>query len=427
MAIALRGSAAVPGGNPTTGFTVTVDAAVATDDLLFITITSRDSTSGSSDVTVTDNDTGGNTWAVVTNTSDKKAWVFWKRATSGTASKTVTVANCVGSASGVLKAFSGADTGATPYSNQAVNAFASGTETASGITPDVADSMLCFSVHNLDNDHAVTSLSSANFGAMTVTEKLSTGGSDCATAFGHDLVTSGATGDITWAQTNGATKGAIWAIKPAAVPPAFDQDSYRFRNDDGSETGATWLAALNTNVTVEPGSTIRRLRMLVQNTASGAGTDVDLEWQYNKNSAGWNNITTSSSVVQAVASANFANGDDCTQQLGSGTFHSNNDGMTEDGTAGGANLDLAGNAEVETELSFQILSADVVDGDTIQFRLTRDGGTVLDTYTRTPQATVSVPARAQVSWIVFEVPEAGAPPTVSIPVLMAHYRRRRVA
>ena len=59
--------------------------------------------------------------------------------------------------------------------------------------------------------------------------------------------------------------------------------------------------------------------------------------------------------------------------------------------------------ETETELCFQVRAADVTDGQTIQFRLTRDGGTVLSTYTRTPTATVSIPARAQVSWIEFQV------------------------
>ena len=35
MAVALRGSAVVPAANPTTGFTVVIDAAVATGDVLF--------------------------------------------------------------------------------------------------------------------------------------------------------------------------------------------------------------------------------------------------------------------------------------------------------------------------------------------------------------------------------------------------------
>src|SRR5687768_14735026 len=107
MPIALRGAAAVPVGNPTTGFSVTVPADVVADDLLFLVVTSRDST-GAGTLGVTDNDTGGNAWSKIGNSTDHKATLWYKRATSGSASKTVTVANCVGSAAGVLKAFSDA-------------------------------------------------------------------------------------------------------------------------------------------------------------------------------------------------------------------------------------------------------------------------------------------------------------------------------
>lgn len=218
MAIALRGSASVPSANPTTSFNVTVDAAVEADDLLFLAVTSRDST-GAGSLSVTDNDTGGNTWTKIGNSTDHKATLWFKRATSGTASKTVTVSNAVGSASGVLKAFSGADTGATPYTNVVVETNASGNETHAGFTPDSADSMICASVHNYANDNAVTSLSFATAGATTATEKLSTGGSDCGCNFGHVLQTGGptGTGDLTWAQTNGTTYSITWAIKVAAA------------------------------------------------------------------------------------------------------------------------------------------------------------------------------------------------------------------
>lgn len=220
MAIALRGTATAHNElNPTTTFTHTVDANVLADDLLFVTVTSRDSTAGSSDVTCTDDDTGGNSWSVLTNTADKKAWVFWKRATSGTASKTITVANCVGSASGVLKAFSGADTGATPYTDTATETNAAGDETHAGITPTGADSMVCAVIVNIDNNNNVTLLSFATLGATTMTEALSTGGLDCSVAFGHALQAGGsaATGGLTWTQNDFATYSIVFAIKILSV------------------------------------------------------------------------------------------------------------------------------------------------------------------------------------------------------------------
>jgi hypothetical protein len=218
LPLALRGAAVVPTGNPTTGFTVSIPASVVAGDLCFLTVTSRDSV-GAGSLGVTDNDTGGNTWTKFANSTDHKATVWWKRATAATASKTVTVAGAVGSSSGVLKCFEGGDSGATPYSNVVVETNASGNETHATFTASQADSMLCAAIFNYANDNAVTSLTSANLGAFTTTEKLSTGGSDCACAFGHllDSGAASATGAITWAQTDGTTYSITWAIKPALV------------------------------------------------------------------------------------------------------------------------------------------------------------------------------------------------------------------
>lgn len=57
----------------------------------------------------------------------------------------------------------------------------------------------------------------------------------------------------------------------AAAPPALTltQSRFRWRNDDGSESGATWDAAEDTNLTVTPGST-RRIRIQVAATSDPA-------------------------------------------------------------------------------------------------------------------------------------------------------------
>lgn len=215
MAVALRGSAAVPTGNPTTSFTVTIDAAVVRNDVLYLLVASRDST-GAGTLAVTDNDTGGNTWTKIAASDDHKLSLWFKRATIATASKTVTVSNAVGSTAGVLKAFSGASL-STPHSNIFIKANASGVETHPGFTPILRDTMICAGIVNYNNDNAVTSLSFATLGAATMTEKLSTGGSDCAAAFGHVLQTAAvapATGTLTWAQTDGPTYSITWNIRP---------------------------------------------------------------------------------------------------------------------------------------------------------------------------------------------------------------------
>ncbi|UCD78513.1 MAG: hypothetical protein JSW26_24375, partial [Desulfobacterales bacterium] len=84
-----------------------------------------------------------------------------------------------------------------------------------------------------------------------------------------------------------------------ATGPQYTQASFRARNDNGSETSATWTAAANTNWTQMVDKTFR-LRFLVQDTGS-AEADKTLQLEYNLNSGGWNDVTGSSSVVKATA------------------------------------------------------------------------------------------------------------------------------
>lgn len=206
----------VPTGNPTTGFTVAIPAGAVAGVILEISVTSRDSINPALGPTISDNDTGGNAWAIVKQSADGKATTWWKRATGGTAGKTITIAAALGSCSGVLQGFSGCAASGTPQTNVAEESNASGDETHAGITPSQADSMVRAAVYNYGNDNSVTSLSFATLGATTMTEKLSTGGSDCACASGYKLQAgaAAATGNLTWSQTNGATYSHVWALKP---------------------------------------------------------------------------------------------------------------------------------------------------------------------------------------------------------------------
>jgi hypothetical protein len=219
MAVALRGAAVVPTGNPTTGYTCVIPATVVAGDTLWLPVESRDHTAATAYPTVTDNDTGGNAWARFAESADRKLTVWWKRATATTASKTVTVAGCVGSASGVLKCFSGALATGNPFANVVVEANAIANETHAGFTPAQSDCMVCAVVGNHANDNAVTALSFALLGAAVTTEKLSTGGADCGLNFGHVLQAAGpsATGNLTWTQADGATNSITWAILPAVA------------------------------------------------------------------------------------------------------------------------------------------------------------------------------------------------------------------
>ena len=214
-AVALRGTASTHSpANATTSFTITIPAAAAADDVLFLAVNSRDST-GAGSLSVADNDTGGNSWAKIGNSTDHKGTLWYKRATSGSASKTVTVSNTVGSASGVLKAFSGAETSGNPYTDVVVEDNASGDEGHAAFTPTNADSMVCAVVYNPDNI-TIASFAFVTLGALTNTHAESAGGLDSACDFGHALQSGGPsdTGGLGWTQTNLATKSITWAIKP---------------------------------------------------------------------------------------------------------------------------------------------------------------------------------------------------------------------
>ncbi len=186
-----------------------------------------------------------------------------------------------------------------------------------------------------------------------------------------------------------------WLLALMEATATFDQDSFRGRNDDGSETTATWKANANINWTQAVDENFR-VRFLIQETAGVAESNFKEDLQYNLNGAGWNDVDDSTSlVVRMSLSGNFAHGDDTTQQVGAGTFVVDNDGMNETNPPGGTMVpDFAGNDETEFEFCVQIRGADVNDADTVELRITK-AGTALNSYTNTPSITVEVRATQQ--------------------------------
>ena len=167
--------------------------------------------------------------------------------------------------------------------------------------------------------------------------------------------------------------------------PVLQQHSFRGRNDDGSESTATWKGlTVNNNWTQNVDENFR-VRFLVKETAGIAKDNYKPQLQYNRNGDGWFDVNELSSIVRASDSPNLTDGEDTTQQVGSGTFVSPNDGVDEvNGTAGGTVCDFVGNDECEFEYCAQIRSADVDNLDTIELRLVS-----INTYTETPIVTVS--------------------------------------
>jgi hypothetical protein len=204
-------ASAVPGGNNlTTNFSITIPT-VLTDDLLILACTNRDSTNPP---TITDTDTGGNTWTKKTSATSKGT-LWYKRATSATSGKLVGGAGFTGSSSGVLIVLRGAMATGDPFANYTLEDNISGNEIHNGFTTPENGCWVGLAVHNLDN-LSVSASSTTSPGALTEgTEKTSTGGNDSGTSLmGLLQVTAAATGNITWAQTNGVTVSQAFAIRP---------------------------------------------------------------------------------------------------------------------------------------------------------------------------------------------------------------------
>ena len=72
------------------------------------------------------------------------------------------------------------------------------------------------------------------------------------------------------------------------APATLDQEGFRFRNDDGSETTATWAAAQDTDVTKAISSALR-LRILINGTADPASQQYQLEYKKSTDST-WKKV-----------------------------------------------------------------------------------------------------------------------------------------
>ena len=183
---------------------------------------------------------------------------------------------------------------------------------------------------------------------------------------------------------NQNSPSTFYSFETEETAEAFDQDSFRARNDNGSESAATWKASANTNWTQDVDENVR-IRFLVQETDGDSVTDKTFQLEYKLNSGSWTNVTGTSSVVRSSATSYVADGANTTRQISSGTFVTPNAGFDEaDGQVGGTSLDFSGSDEVELEFCLQIRSADVANDDTIQLRIKG-----LSTYTNTPTLTVS--------------------------------------
>jgi hypothetical protein len=222
-------ASAIPAGNPTTSFTITIPT-VQVGDLLLLACTNKGATTTPD---VIDND--GGTWTRKTSgTSNGGLW--YRYATSATSGKTIsagTVTAFTSSCTGVLVVLRGTVGTGDPFNAYSLEDNIAGNETHAQITPTIAGCWIGLAVHVLDNE-GVTSSAVTNPGALTEgNEKLSTGGTDCATSLmGLRQGAATATGAATWSQVDVAGVSQLFAVTPlpettAAWCGVFARPPYR--------------------------------------------------------------------------------------------------------------------------------------------------------------------------------------------------------
>lgn len=90
-------------------------------------------------------------------------------------------------------------------------------------------------------------------------------------------IASGSLTGVAWTWSSAETNSYIaFTIQQSTLD--VDQEGYRFRNDDGNETTATWLANQDTAIT-QPLATNTRLRVLVDTSADPSSAQYQLEYK----------------------------------------------------------------------------------------------------------------------------------------------------
>jgi hypothetical protein len=211
---------------------------------------------------------------------------------------------------------------------------------------------------------------------------------------------------------DGGPRRAPWDIG-ADEAEALVQGHYHWRNDDGSETTATWPVAEDSPLTPVPRMTVRRVRFEVSN--EGAVTSGPVEYRLQAARSGSCATATYTDVPvaatwewQVADSPNFLDGDATTNVTGgvtdeATTFIAGQMKDTGNSTVGGITLD----ADEFTEIEFAVrATASAVSGAGYCFRLydaTNDRP--LDGYSAYAQATPYDPTLALANHPSGQIPD----------------------
>jgi endoglucanase len=237
-------------------------------------------------------------------------------------------------------------------------------------------------------DHAVWSAGEwqndnlSVYKSTTTTQPLSIAQPQAPTLEAHPSFNTGLSATVSAAFTGSGTLAAATGLL------APTQTHFRGRNDDGTQVTATWKAATDTSWAQATGAPFR-VRFVVQ---APAGTVSDWQLMYSLNGGAWTPVTSTSTPVQSVLSANAAENDATTQQISTGQFYPGT--FTEnDGFWGSTTFTADGVTELEA--SVQIVPTGSASGDVVRLKVaTGSWADLTGGYSQTPAITVVVPGVA---------------------------------
>lgn len=175
--------------------------------------------------------------------------------------------------------------------------------------------------------------------------------------------------------------------------PVFN--AFRFYADDGGEAASTPLAAQDTNITVDvsAGDVIIHLRCRIDeiNGVDGNTTD-DYSVQFSKNAGAYTDPISTGNDVQPALISGLVDGNNTTNRATDGisdpalTFQA---GKQEESNRFILDYQLLADRFTEHVWALKLISADLANNDTIDFRITYNSGTPGMTNNVTPRITIS--------------------------------------
>lgn len=189
---------------------------------LYVLVGSDGHTTSVAYPTVTDNDSGGNVFALQGEVPARKGLLFWKKATSASASKLVTVAGMVDVGVGGLSVYSGALETGNPTTDVAGETNNAGSPSHTSFIPDYANSMICLGVFNYFSNGSVDAMACTNPGTLEPErfQYRNQAAGQAMVIHGSSLQLSalGNTGTFTWTQSVETSRSIAWAIRPGTPP-----------------------------------------------------------------------------------------------------------------------------------------------------------------------------------------------------------------